>query len=719
MQTIISQLSKTFKIARLNVEQIINLLSDGNTVPFIARYRKQETGDLDDQTLRKFETEWQRLLKLKERKKEILRLIAERGKLTPELEAKIIEASNLATVEDLYRPYKIKRQTRASKAIEQGLQPLADYMLSANATEQGLLERAQAFLTKADIPELKSVESVIQGGLDILAEDLSDKPDVRRGLRKLLLKEGLIQTKQKTDSDSIYRMYYDYQEKIETMEAHRWLAIQRGEREGFLRVSFICPDAQIVSLLSRWYIPENSQLYPRLFAMCEDSWSRLLFPSLRNDLFKMKSGIAEDESIEMFAKNLRNLLLQPPIKDCNILGWDPGYTHGCKLALIDKRGEVVEINTIYPFESKQDSLYAEQQLLAMLSEHHVDLVAIGNGTASRESELWIAEFVERNKLKLQWLIVSEAGASVYSASAVAAEEFPEMDVNLRSAVSIARRVQDPLAELVKIEPKAIGVGQYQHDLNEKKLEKSLADVVEDCVNQVGVDLNTASPHVLSYVAGLTPRIAAEIVTTRQELSGFTSREQLKQVKFLGPKTFEQAAGFLRISDAALFLDQTAVHPESYEVTQNMADYYKLPISSELGQKLAEQDEAEICGRFALDVFTLREIITSLLKPNRDPRENLAQPILKSDILKGSDLKPGMILDGVVRNVVAFGAFVDVGIEHDGLVHVSKMADHYVKDPFKIVAVGQNVKVEVESYDPKLQRLALSMKLSNKVNDNKK
>ncbi|MGI6579596.1 MAG: helix-hairpin-helix domain-containing protein [Saccharofermentanales bacterium] len=715
MQAVISQLSNTFKIAPSNAEQIINLLSDGNTVPFIARYRKQETGDLDDQTLRKFETEWQRLLNLKERKNEVLRLITERGKLTPELEAKIIAASNLAAVEDLYRPYKIKKQTRASKAIEQGLQPLADYMLSINATEQGLSERAQAFLAKVDIPELKSVESVIQGGLDILAEDLSDKPDVRRGLRKLLLKQGLIQTKQKTDSDSVYRMYYDYQEKIETMEAHRWLAIQRGEREGFLRVSLICPDSQIVSLLSRWYIPEHSKLYSRLFAMCEDSWKRLLFPSLRNDLFKMKSEIAEDESIEMFAKNLRNLLLQPPIKDCNILGWDPGYTHGCKLALIDQRGEVVEINTIYPFESKQDSLLAEQQLSAMLSEHRIDIVAIGNGTASRESELWIAEFVERHKLNLKWLIVSEAGASVYSASQVAAEEFPAMDVNLRSAVSIARRVQDPLAELVKIEPKAIGVGQYQHDLNEKKLEKALADVVEDCVNQVGVDLNTASPHVLSYVAGLTPRIAAEIVATRKELSGFTSREQLKQVKFLGPKTFEQAAGFLRISDAALFLDQTAVHPESYEVTQNMADYFNLPVSSELGQRLAEQDEAEICESFALDVFTLREIIASLLKPNRDPRENFAQPVLKSDILKGSDLKPGMVLDGVVRNVVAFGAFVDVGIEHDGLVHVSKMADHYVKDPFKIVAVGQNVKVEVESYDPKSQRLALSMKLKNEAN----
>jgi uncharacterized protein len=711
LQKIIIQLSNSFELPEKNAQQIIELLTDGNTVPFIARYRKQATGDLDDQTLRKFESEWQRLISLDQRKQEVIRLLQEREKLTAQLKQSIEEADTLAVVEDLYRPYRTKRQTRASKAIDQGLKHLADFMMGPEATEKGLIEYATTLLSS--ISERDTVEDVIQGALDILAEDLADRADVRRGLRKLLLAQGMIQTKRKSEADSVYEMYYDYQEKIETMEAHRWLAIQRGEREGHLRVSLNCPDQQIVSLLSRWYIPEGSELYIRLFTMCEDSWKRLLYPSLKNELFRNKNDLAEDESIEFFAKNLRNLLLQPPIKDCNILGWDPGYTHGCKLALIDKRGDVLEVNTIYPFESKQDSLYAEQQLSELLSEHTVDLVAIGNGTASRESEHWLANFIEHKNYDLKWLVVSEAGASVYSASEVAAEEFPDLDVNLRSAVSIARRVQDPLAELVKIEPKAIGVGQYQHDLNENKLEKALADVVEDCVNQVGVDLNTASPHILAYVAGLTPRIATEIINTRSKLQGYSSREELKDVKYLGPKTFEQAAGFLRISDADLYLDRTAVHPESYSVTEKIAKHFNLPVSSELGHTLAEQNEQELSEQFDLDIYTLREIIASLLKPNRDPRESFDRPTLKSDILQASDLRPGMILDGVIRNVVAFGAFVDVGIEHDGLVHVSKMAEHFVKDPLQVVSVGQNVKVEVVSYDEKTERLELSMKNHNR------
>lgn len=711
MQKIIIQLSNSFELPEKNAHQIIELLTDGNTVPFIARYRKQATGDLDDQTLRKFESEWQRLVSLDQRKQEVIRLLQERNKLTAQLKQIIEGADTLAAVEDLYRPYRAKRQTRASKAIDQGLKPLADFMMGSAATEKGLIEYATTLLSS--ISERDTAEDIIQGALDILAEDLADRADVRRGLRKLLLAQGMIQTKRKSEADSVYEMYYDYQEKIETMEAHRWLAIQRGEREGHLRVSLNCPDQQIVSLLSRWYIPEGSELYTRLFTMCEDSWKRLLYPSLKNELFRNKNDLAENESIEFFAKNLRNLLLQPPIKDCNILGWDPGYTHGCKLALIDKRGDVLEVNTIYPFESKQDSLYAEQQLSELLSEYTVDLVAIGNGTASRESEHWLANFIEHKNYDLKWLVVSEAGASVYSASEVAAEEFPDLDVNLRSAVSIARRVQDPLAELVKIEPKAIGVGQYQHDLNESKLEKALADVVEDCVNQVGVDLNTASPHILAYVAGLTPRIATEIINTRSKLEGYRSREELKDVKYLGPKTFEQAAGFLRISDAALYLDRTAVHPESYSVTEKIAKYFNLPVSSELGLTLAEQNEHELSEQFELDIYTLREIIASLLKPNRDPRESFERPTLKSDILQGSDLRPGMILDGVIRNVVAFGAFVDVGIEHDGLVHVSKMAEHFVKDPLQVVSVGQNVKVEVVSYDEKTERLELSMKNHNR------
>ncbi len=706
MDNNIKQLSEIFSISPEIIKQIISLLEEGNTVPFIARYRKQSTDDLDDQTLRKIAREWQRLEALSDRKSIVMRILEERQKLNPKLAAEIKAARTVTAVEDLYRPFKRKKQTRASKAIEQGLKPLADYLLSDYANEKELMIKAKPFL--ATIKERESLEDVLQGAGDILAEQIADRPDVRSGLRKFLIKESIVQSKRLSDEDSVYGMYYDYQEKYSSIEAHRWLAMQRGEREGFLRISLLCPDDQIVSLLARWLVSKQSQLYSRLFLICQDSWKRLLYPSLKNDLFSAKSNQAEDESIELFSANLKNLLLQAPIRDKHILGWDPGYINGCKLALIDQRGEVLSTEIIYPFESKGDSLMAEQELLAMLSEHPVDLVALGNGTASRESELWIADFISRNHLSIPWLIVSEAGASVYSASETAALEFPDLDVNLRSAVSIARRVQDPLAELVKIEPKAIGVGQYQHDLNHKKLESALADVVEDCVNQVGVDLNTASTHILSYVAGLNQRIAEEIVAKRQELRGFTSRDQLKDVKHLGPKTFEQAAGFLRIADAPLYLDRTAVHPESYLLAEKISEHFDIAISTQLGEKIAEFDQEKLIKMFDTDPYTLDEIQKSLLKPNRDPRDDFSNPSLKTDILKGSDLKAGMVLSGTVRNVVAFGAFVDVGIEHDGLVHISKMAENYVKDPMQFVKIGQTVEVEVVSYDAKTERLELSM-----------
>ncbi len=702
----IGVLSKLFSLSPEIVRQIIGLLEEGNTVPFIARYRRQSTGNLSDQSLRKFEKEWQRLVALEERKEEILGILKNRDKLTPELAADIDRAENLTILEDIYRPYKQKRQTRAAKALEQGLEPLSELFFHKDISEALLIGRAEQLLPR--IPERKNAEDVLQGAADIIAEKISDRADVRKGLRKLLRQSLCVNTSRKSDEDSVYTMYYDYQEKLSEMEAHRFLAIARGERENVLKVDLIAPDDKIIAYLARFFIPSESLIYPRWYKICEDSWKRLLAPSLKKELWRQKAEQAEDVSIALFAENLKNLLLQAPLPGKKILGWDPGYTHGCKLASIDEQGNILDTEIIFPFSSKKESLLSEQKLTAMLAENPVDLIAVGNGTASRESELWLASYMAERKKKIPWLIVSEAGASVYSASELAATEFPDLDLNLRSAVSIARRVQDPLAELVKIDPKAIGVGQYQHDLNQKKLEDALRAVVEDCVNQVGVELNTASPHILAYVSGLTSKIAAEIVRKRQELSGFSSREQLKEVRYLGEKTFEQAAGFLRIAEAPLYLDRTAVHPESYAIAQKIADYYQMPVSRELGERL-EKEEAEILeARFSVDPYTLRDITEGLLKPNRDPREDIEKPAFKTDILKASDLKPGMTLAGTVRNVVAFGAFVDVGIEHDGLIHVSKLSKSFVKDPTQIVKVGDQVQVEVLSYEPANERLQLAL-----------
>lgn len=702
----LAKLGQAFAVSQSRVKAIIGLLEEGNTVPFIARYRKEVTGNLDDQKLRDFVQEWERLKALAKRKEEIIRSLRSRDKLTGKLERDIGAADSMTSLEDIYRPYKLKRETRASKAIKQGLGPLADLFLVTDMTETRLTKEAASYLGK--IKEREGIADILQGAADILAERIADRADVRKGLRKLIWRQGVIETTKKSDPDNNYAMYHAYREPLQTMEAHRWLAIQRGEKEACLKLSLNCQDDLILDYLSKFFIPKSSRIYSWLYLICQDSWQRLLEPSLRNDLFKKKREEAEELSIKLFAANLRNLLLQPPVRNKQILGWDPGYSHGCKLALINQRGDLVDWDTIYPFKSKQDSLSADQVLADILSNNLCDLVAIGNGTASRESELWLSDFMARHKKKIPWLIVSEAGASVYSVSGLASQEFPDLDVNLRSAVSIARRVQDPLAELVKIDPKSIGVGQYQHDLNSNKLDQALREVVEDCVNQVGVDLNTASAHVLAYVAGLNKKIAAEIVAKRQALSGFSSREQLKEVKYLGPKSFEQAAGFLRIADAPLYLDRTAVHPESYAATEAIAKYFSVAPSANLGLKIAESDQKTLAAQFGLDRYTLSEIRDSLLKPNRDPRDDLDQAQFKTEILKASDLKAGMLLQGTVRNVVAFGAFVDVGLDQDGLVHISKMSRSFVKNPLDIVKVGDQVKVEVIDYDASSKRLALSL-----------
>ncbi len=699
-------LSQLFSLSPSRVKAIISLLEDGNTVPFIARYRKEVTGNLEDQKLRAFVKEWERLKVLAKRKEEIIKNLKSREQLTDRLTRDIAAADSMTSLEDIYRPYKLKRETRADRAIKQGLEPLADLFLLAGMTESKLIKEATNYLDK--IEERQDVEDVLQGAGDILAERIADRPDVRKGLRKLIWRQAIVETAEKSDPDNNYAMYHSYREPLRTMEAHRWLAIQRGEKEGCIRVSLDAQEEVLLSYLAKFFIPDSSRIYSRLYLICQDSWQRLLEPSLKNDLFKSKREEAEEASIKLFAANLRNLLLQPPVRGKRILGWDPGYSHGCKLAVINQRGDLVDWDTIYPFKSKQDSLSADQILADILSENSCDLVAIGNGTASRESELWFSDFIGRHKIKIPWIIVSEAGASVYSVSGLASMEFPDLDVNLRSAVSIARRVQDPLAELVKIDPKSIGVGQYQHDLNSKKLDQALREVVEDCVNQVGVDLNTASAHILAYVAGLNKKIAAEIVAKRKELSGFSSRRQLKEVKYLGPKSFEQAAGFLRIADAPLYLDRTAVHPESYAATEAIAKYFAVAPSARLGLKIAESDQKALAEKFGLDSYTLTEIRESLLKPNRDPRDDLEHVQLKTEILRASDLKPGMILQGTVRNVVAFGAFVDVGLDQDGLVHISKMSQTFVKNPLDIVKVGDQVKVEVIDYDKAGKRLALSL-----------
>jgi len=695
-----------------SVENTVKLLDDGNTVPFIARYRKEMTGELDETQIRRIEEQVGYYRNLEQRKEEVIRLIDEQGKLTEEIKEQINQALKLSEVEDIYRPFRPKRKTRGSIARERGLEPLAGYLLSFPAEGSPEIEAAK-YLSE----EVPSVEEALQGAMDIIAEDIADDPKVRGWVRDYTRKNGYLVTKAKDpDQDSVYRMYYDFKEPVAKVPSHRVLAINRGEREEFLQVSVDVETEPVISWLNRNYAKEEAVTTDLVKKALADAYKRLIAPAVERDLRGELTEMAHEQAIKVFSKNLRNLLLQPPVRGKMVMGVDPAYRTGCKWAVVDQTGKLLEVGVVYPTPPQQKIEEAEQEFTRVIKQYKIDVIAIGNGTASRETELFVAGLIHKlNKtgLNLAYVIVSEAGASVYSASKLAIKEFPDLDVSQRSAVSIARRLQDPLAELVKIEPKAIGVGQYQHDIPAKQLNESLAKVVESAVNYVGVDLNTASAPLLSYVSGINATVAENIVHYREENGAFRIRNQLTDVPRLGPKAFEQCAGFLRINDGDNLLDSTPIHPESYELTYQLLDLLGVSLdevgTDALRSKLSGLDVEKTAEKLGAGVPTLRDIIEALLRPGRDPRDDLPQPVFRTDVLSIEDLKPGMQLKGVVRNVVDFGAFVDIGVKNDGLVHISELSEKYIRNPLDVVAVGDVVTVRVLSVDVEKGRIALSMK----------
>ncbi len=698
------------------VQKTIELLDSENTVPFIARYRKEATGNLDEQQIRDVEERIRALRVLDARKETVLNSIEKQGKLTPELKEKILATEKLQEVEDLYLPYKPKRRTRATIAKEKGLEPLAEKML-ALATD---IDDFDAFVNSF-IDEEKGVESAedaLAGARDICAEAISDNADVRKIVREIFQNSGALHSEAKVlEEYGNYEVYADFTHPVKSIQPHQVLAINRGEREGFLKVEIEVPESECIAKIEEMYLTnENSPFYEHLKMAITDAFHRLIAPSIEREIRSNLTEVADVHAIEIFAKNLRNLLMQPPIRGMTIIGIDPGYRTGCKVAVIDATGKFLEGATIYPHPPQSQWEEAKETLLNLVKKYNAQVLSIGNGTASRETETLAIDVIENYDGELSYIIVNEAGASVYSASKLAREEFPDLDVSMRGAISIARRLLDPLSELVKIDPKSIGVGLYQHDVNQAKLSQALDQVVESAVNFVGVNLNTASKALLQYVAGINSRIAENIVKMRDEKGKFGSREELKKVKGMGENSFTQCAGFLRILDAENFFDMTAVHPESYEAAQKLLDELELDSSTVRGsgeliekrmreKKLSVQQLAEICGT---GVPTMEDIIDSLAKPNRDPRDELPKPIFRRDVLKIEDLKEGMVLTGTVRNVVDFGAFVDIGVKNDGLVHKSKLAKRYVKNPIEVVSVGQNVKVKVLSVDAERGRISLSM-----------
>ena len=717
---IIKALAEELNIGRHQAEAAVKLIDEGNTIPFIARYRKEATGSLNDEVLRNLDERLKYLRNLEDRKEQVISAISDQGKMTAELEKQIREAATLVAVEDLYRPYKPKRRTRAMIAREKGLEPLANVILLQNLKEP-VEKAAEAYISVEK--GVESVQDAINGAMDILAEGISDDAKYRTYIRNITMNKGLLQSTAKDgEKQSVYETYYNYEEPVKKAAGHRILALNRGEDEKILTVKVAAPTEQILGYLEKQVITkENPYTTPVLKAVIQDSYSRLIAPSVDREIRSELTDKAQEGAIRVFGKNLEQLLMQPPIAGKVVLGWDPAFRTGCKLAVVDPTGKVLDTTVVYPTAPTNEKKIraAKDTVEAMIRKYHISLISVGNGTASRESEQVIVDMLkEIPEAKVQYVITNEAGASVYSASKLATEEFPNFDVGQRSATSIARRVQDPLAELVKIDPKSIGVGQYQHDMNQKKLGEALTGVVEDSVNKVGVDLNTASASLLEYISGVSKAIAKNIVAYREENGRFTSRKELLKVAKLGPKAFEQCAGFMRITGGSNPLDATSVHPESYEAASKLLE--KLGYSAEdiAGSRLAGLsrqigDYKKTAAELKIGEITLRDIVKELEKPARDPRDEMPKPILRTDVLDIKDLKEGMILKGTVRNVIDFGAFVDIGVHQDGLVHISQMSEKFIKHPLEAVSVGDVVEVRVLGVDEKKNRISLSMKGLNK------
>ena len=727
MNKIAKTIAEELNIKEGQVENTIKLIDEGNTIPFIARYRKEVTGGLSDEILRELGERLSYLRNLEQRKEEVIKSIDEQGKLTDEILQAVAISKTLAEVEDIYRPYKQKKKTRATVAKAKGLEPLANIIIEQKETKP-LEEIAKQYINIDKLSEkdkknkdkvVANVEEAIQGALDIIAENISDEPKYRKEIKRLCYREALIVTKaSKPEEKSNYEMYYEYSENIRFIPSHRILAINRGEKEEFLKVKIEKPEEKILKYIEKNIIKGETQFTEILKEAILDSFKRLIEPSIEREIRSDLTEKAEEKAIKVFGKNSKQLLLGAPIKGKTVMGFDPAYRTGCKIAVIDETGKVLDYTTVYPTEPQNDVEGAKKELLKLIEKDKVDMIAIGNGTASRESEMFVADMIKGASREVQYVIVSEAGASVYSASKLATEEYPDINVSIRGAISIARRLQDPLAELVKIDPKAIGVGQYQHDVNQKKLSESLTGVVEDSVNKVGVDVNTATPSLLSYVSGINKTIAKNIVKYRDENGKLKNRKQLLKIPKLGKVAFEQCAGFLRIFDGDNPLEITAVHPESYDIAEKLLE--KIGFNKEdlrnkekldsIREKLKTISIKEVAKELEVGEMTLEDIISELSKPGRDPREDMPKPILRSDVLKLDDLKEGMILNGTVRNVIDFGAFVDIGVKHDGLVHISEMCDKFIKNPSEVVSVGDIVKVKVIKIDKERQKVGLSMKI---------
>ncbi len=714
------KIAQELEIKKSQVEAAVQLIDEGNTIPFISRYRKEATGALNDEQLRNLHERLQYLRNLEEKKEQVLKSIEEQGALTEELKEKILAAETLVLVEDLYRPYRPKRKTRASVAKEKGLQPLAAYILEQTAAEDVLVEAAK-YISDAEGKEVATAEEALQGAKDIIAEQISDEADYRIYIRDLTMLEGTIKSTAKdAEAKSVYENYYDFEEKLSKSAGHRILALNRGEKEKILTVKVIAPEERIIGYLEKQVITvDNPYTTPILKEVALDAYDRLIAPAIEREVRNELTEKAEDGAINVFGKNLEMLLMQPPVAGKVVLGWDPAFRTGCKLAVVDATGKVLDTKVIYPTEPQNKVEEAKRELKKLIAKYHIDLISVGNGTASRESEQVIVSLLKEIKEPVQYVIVNEAGASVYSASKLATEEFPDFDVAQRSAASIARRLQDPLAELVKIDPKSIGVGQYQHDMNQKKLSDTLTGVVEDCVNKVGVDLNTASAPLLAYISGISKTLAKNIVEYREANGRFTNRKQLLKVAKLGPKAYEQCAGFMRITGGDNPLDATSVHPESYEACEKLLgklnlDKAALGSGTGLGKTVSvltsKMNKKKLAEEIGVGEMTLNDMIQELVKPARDPRDEMPAPILRSDVLDMKDLKPGMILKGTVRNVIDFGAFVDIGVHQDGLVHISQMSEKYIKHPLDVVKLGDVVEVQVMSIDIEKKRIALTMKI---------